>query len=341
MTPVFSSSDDKAIFAVIVSNDTGSVTSSAAVIRIGPFATTYTTQQGASLNLYAWPGQKMAILTTSNELDVPTMRKYLTAADGTYNYYADAVGQEPALNFNYNGLATIAEVQSACGAGCTYIGATGMEIVDPYFHWMPAGIPYGVYDQIMFYEMGRSFWLFPQLQFTNPDDNGCFVTGFAVLMRERSIAAQGYQGGFSPYGSYSGSNDAADAAVAASTYNSLMTNTAGLIDSYAGNASLNWSNTFLTNTYSGTGGLGCTDLFASMVQRLATNYGGQTFIQGLWKEVLKRPTPGDTQTAVDNFILAACAAANKNLSNTFMNTWRWPMSMAAKAEAQNRWGNPV
>lgn len=337
--PAVAVADDKEVFSVAVSNQAGSVTSSAVTIRVGPFPTAYTTQQGAVLALYAWPGSKMAILTTSNTLDTTVMRKFLTAADGTWNYYAGAVGQNPQLYFNYNGLATIAEVQSACGAGCTYIGYTGMEIEDPYFTFMLDGIPFNVYDQVMFYEMGRSFWLFEKkIGYTSPANSACLQTGFAVLMRFKSIAAQGYQGGYGP--AYSTPPTQAQANANAAGYNTLVANNTALIDSYAANTSLTWSNTFATNTYSNPNG-SCADLFSSVVLRLASNYGGEAFIQDLWKEVLKRPDATNNQDAVDNFVLAASAAAKKNLTGTFINQWRWPVSSAAQTTAQTNWGAPI
>lgn len=338
-TAAFTAANDKDSYAVVISNSANSVTSAAAVIRVGPFATTYTTEQGAKLNLYAWPGQKMAILTVSNTLDPVVMHKWLTAADGTWNYYATATGSLPSLYFNYNGLATIAEVQSACGAGCTYIGATGMEIEDPYFAWMPDGIPFGVYDQVMFYEMGRSFWLFEnRIGYRSPGNSACLQTGYAVLMRFRSIAALGYQGGFNGY--YGTPVTQSQADTAATGYNTLLANNAGLIDAYAANTSTTWSNTFYTDTFVNPNG-SCADLFASLVQRLAQDYGGEAFIQDLWKEVLKQSPSASDQTALDNFVLAASAAAKTNLTGHFLNAWRWPVSTAAQQAAQTNWGNPV
>jgi hypothetical protein len=81
-------------------------------------------------------------------------------------------------------------------------------------------------------------------------------------------------------------------------------------------------------------GLGATDLFSSFCMRLAQNYGGNTFVNNLWKQSAFMPIANTTQDAVDNFILAACAAANKNLSNLFAVTWRWPMSNTAITAAK-------
>jgi len=44
------------------------------------------------------------------------------------------------------------------------------------------------------------------------------------------------------------------------------------------------------------------------------------------------------QDGIDNFILAASAAANKDLSDLFTTQWRWPMSASAIASAKKSWG---
>lgn len=329
-TPVLGTTDNGSVYDVLVSNSAGTFASDGATLKVGPFSTTYTTQQGIVLNLFAWPGIMNAFLTKTATLDGPTMRKIITAADGTYNYYAGAVGQNLWLYFNYNGLATIADTGvggvNLCGDGCTYIGATGMEVSDNAFGWLYNGVLSNTgYDQVMFYEFGRSFWIFPnQLQYQLPADSSCEVTGYAVLMRYRSISAQGYTGLFGG---------------SAANYTSQYTYSLGMIDTYAANISLNFNNTFLTNSFASPYG-GCSDLWASMVIRLANNNGGEAFIQQLFKQSLLRPTATTTQTAIDNFVLAASAAASKNLTLTFGTKWKWPISTSASQEAQTRWGNP-
>src|SRR3954465_8715050 len=79
-----------------------------------------------------------------------------------------------------------AGVERLAGAqdGCTYIGATGTEILTSYFESMYEQMAQdNVYDQIPFYELGHSFWFWsPQLQFQAPDQDPV-VTGSAVSMR--------------------------------------------------------------------------------------------------------------------------------------------------------------
>jgi hypothetical protein len=257
------------------------------------------------------------------------MRKILTAADDTWNYYYSVTGRLPSVAKSYAGLATIANTGvggiDLCGDGCTYIGATGMEISDNAWAWLYDGVSRDEYDQVLFYETGRSFWVMgQQLQYPAPADSGCQLTGFAVFMRYRSLDALKLQGSF---GGTAANYD--------TYYNYMLT----MIDTYAANSSLNFNNTFLTNTYTSPFG-GCTDLWSSMMYRLARDYGGEAFVTDIFKESLKRPAAVTIQDAVDNYVLSASAAANTNLTRTFGTTWRWPISDAAKLEAQTEWGNP-
>ena len=59
--------------------------------------------------------------------------------DRAYDYYAATVGRTPPLYYQLNGRLTIAEVESTCGgggAGCGWLGATGIEMQSTYFEEM-------------------------------------------------------------------------------------------------------------------------------------------------------------------------------------------------------------
>jgi hypothetical protein len=328
-TPQLAAVDDNTTYDVTVSNAAGNVASQKVTLRVGPFATPYTTQKGVKLNLYAWPGTKNTLLTKTASYNPVYIRRILTAADNTWNYYATTVGKLPTYFSAYNGLATIANTGvggiDLCGDGCTYIGGTGMEISDRIMDLLYSGVQSNVYDWVIFYESGRSFWLFPsQLEYKSPNNSSCEVTGFAVFMGIHSIQVQQLS---SNYGTPILNNP------------DPFKNELLALDSYTANGSLNFANTFLTSTFTSTYG-DCPVLWAGLVDRLYLTYGGETFIQALFKEALKRPVAITTQDAIDNFILAASAAANKNLTLTFGTTWRWPVSVAASQEAQSKWGSP-
>jgi hypothetical protein len=334
ITPPATIQDDGASFAVTITNPTGVVTSASAMLLVGPTATTFKTFRGVTENLFAWPGKKIAVLTLSQNLDPAVMRKMIDGLDAAWVYYEKTTGNDPYLLLSYRGLDLIAEVptapDTACGgAACSYVGSTGTEIMSQYLQILYNDIAQAnVYDQVLFYEFGRNFWFYPlNLSYQPPDDNDCVVTGYAVFMRYASLEGIGLTGGFD---AYKGLNGAAG-------YEQILADTQAIVDTYVGNTTLTWANTLKVGN---SPDLGCTDLFASFVLRLKRDYGGEGFVQKIWKEAAQRPVAGTTQTAVDNFILAASAAANNNLTALFETTWRWPVSSAAKQEATTRWGPP-
>ena len=96
----------------------------------------YTSFDKLALNLYAWRGNKIVLLSSSNKLNPITMNKWVLKLDIAYNFYALCTGREPIFNkgITYlNNRATIAEVPTTCGAGCGYLGWSGIELQTSYF----------------------------------------------------------------------------------------------------------------------------------------------------------------------------------------------------------------
>jgi len=208
---------------------------------------------------------------------------------------------------------------------CTYLGSTGMEIDDDVANDLYHKVP-TQYDWVIFYETGRSFWLFhDQLEYKSPDNSSCEVTGFAVFMGIHSLLDLGLP---TDYGTGTPNNP-----------DPMKTELLD-IDYYAANSSLNFQNTFLTSRFSSPYGGDCPVLWTGLVQQLYLAYGGETFLHALFKQALLRPAAATTQDAVDNFVLAASAAADKNLTYTFRTTWKWPISRAALKEAKTKYGDP-
>jgi hypothetical protein len=290
----------------------------------------YQSFNGNAYLLKPWFGSNVCILaSTTNQFDSNVLSKIVIALDKAYSFYAAATGQQP-VSYDPTtlyGKDTIAEVTNTCGAGCSYLGYTGTEILIPYFNLLYSGVASSnVYDQVLFYEFGRNFWFYgDQLAYHSPDSDPV-TTGFAVYMRFLAMDAAGVTGG--PFNGYS-----------FQTFRSTVTN---MIDLYITNSALNWSNTFRINQApSNPLGLGATDLTASLLMRIGRDFGGPDFGLNIWKQAALRPTATTTQAAVDNFILAACATVNENLTQIFSSSWKFPVSAAAIQEAQQRWGNPV
>ena len=136
--------------------------------------------RGLSLELTPWEGKKVVFLTTDAKLDHGLMGIWVSRLDEGWQLYADLTGRSPGAFHQINGKPTIAAVPTAavtCGAGCGYIGVTGIELAMfydanyPQLRARPNSMPH-----YAFYEMGRNYYTFG-------DRHSCFITGFAVFMR--------------------------------------------------------------------------------------------------------------------------------------------------------------
>jgi hypothetical protein len=122
----------------------------------------------------------VVFLTTAGDFDERIMARWVRALDDGWTLYADLTGRRPAPLKAIDGKVTIAAVPDfdfTCGAGCGFVGASGIELA-MFYRWNypalkldPQAIPHYV-----FYEMGRNFYTFG-------DRHSCFTTGFAVFMR--------------------------------------------------------------------------------------------------------------------------------------------------------------
>lgn len=286
-----------------------------------PIPVSYTTFGGDLLSRYAWKGQHIAFLTERDDLDPQVMARLLSVFDGVYRYYAGATGGTPIPFNTIDGLLTVADVPDTCGAGCGYLGFTGIELQSYWWQRLYDGVAQrDEFDQVLFYEFGRNFWLWEldqRLAYKQPDDAGSVITGFAVFMRFASIDAVGVKAG--PF------ND--------TPWTVFRREVVRMSDRYELNRSLTLANTLLIGQAPANPlGLGSTDLFASFIMELQRTYGPTTYVPRLWQAVRSRPVANTTQDAVDNFVIAASIAANRNLRAHFVNRLRWTLSASAEAE---------
>src|SRR5207247_594915 len=143
-------------------------------------AITYQAFDGHTETLIPWQGHKIVVLVEEGVHRRPlVMQKLVGALDAAFTYYANTTGQLPTADHTLNGRDEIAEVTKTCGAGCGFLGATGIEIQTQYFEDLynqAAGS--NLFVQVPFYELGRNFWFWsPQLKFHAPDQDPV-VTGF-------------------------------------------------------------------------------------------------------------------------------------------------------------------
>ena len=137
-------------------------------------------QRDLSLQLIPWTGTKVIFLTTDDKLDPALMAIWVSRLDAGWQLYADLTGRVPSPLRQFEGKVTIAAVPEydlTCGAGCGYVGATGIELAMFYDHNYPELRTHpNAMPHYVFYEMGRNYYTFG-------DRHSCFITGFAVFMR--------------------------------------------------------------------------------------------------------------------------------------------------------------
>ena len=169
---------------------------------------------------------------------------------------------------------------TTCGAGCGYLGFTGIEFLPDFFGSnLDGGMSWvdGVYDAmadrgevtaILFYEMGRNFWFYgDQL-----GDWG-FTTGYAVVNRYYAMEATGLP-----------------IAYADAYYHNVQLPT--IAEAYFSSPTATGLNTLGANTgiVNSTGYNGSADLAAAMF-RIVAEHGGQGDYAEFWQTVgtLRRP----------------------------------------------------
>jgi serralysin len=268
----------------------------------------YTAIDGHTETLTPWQGREVSVLVEAGiPRDPKVMTKLVDALDRAWDYYAATTGRLPGTANSLNGRDEIAEVTSSCGAGCTYIGATGTEMLTSYFESLYQQIAQdNRYDQIPFYELGRSFWFWsPQLEFHSPDQDPV-VTGFAVWMRFRSMTAAHVKG--APYNG--------------TPFATFESQVAELTSQYEADPSLTFADTLAVAKSPGL--YGGTDFWASLMMQLAARHGGQTFVDRFWHHVGALPAAATTTEAVTNWVNAANYAACTDLSSVFYLRWGFP-----------------
>lgn len=272
--------------------------------------------------LLPWVGSNVVFLTTRGEYDPQVMARWLNVLDQGWELYADLTGQRPNLHKHLNGRATIAAVpgfEYTCGAGCGYVGSTGIELA-MFYRWnYPAlrrnsnAIPHYV-----FYEMGRNFYTFGSR-------HSCFTTGFAVFMRYVCMDTLRCQDDDRRTRQ---TIEAAEPMIRQSElpFLRMFTNVDGLAEKQprlkdpVGNA-VNPSDQPVT--------------YASAMLRLWRENGGNEWLQRFYRTLRKCPgVSGNTREGALqqcwNWYVAASIGARRDLSLIFVDDWRLPLSPEAR-----------
>ena len=269
----------------------------------------YQSFDNETIQLYPWEGKKVVVMTVSKNLDPIIMGRILTALDLSYATYNELTNFTPVSAKSYNGKLLIAEIPQNlknCGAGCGYLGATGIQIYDKYFLKLYEDVKNrNQFDQVLFYELGRNFWDYSnwnqRLAFK---ENDSVVTGFAVLMRFVTMVENDIP--ISDFNSYTGVQ--------------FLETVRKLAQIYLSTPNFAFSNTFAIQKSPGE--LGTTDLWASVMMDFAKRYGGENFYTEFFKSIQTLPQANTTLEAVKNWETALSKAAKTDVSNEFANTWK-------------------
>jgi hypothetical protein len=273
-------------------------------------------------DLIPWRGEEIIFLALPGDHDPALMSGWVRQLDQGWRLYADLTGAAPRLFKHIDGKPVIAAVPTSrvtCGAGCGYLGATGIELARFYEHDYPAlqRNPEAIAHYV-FYEMGRNYYTFR-------DRHSCFTTGFAVFMRYVCMDALNC-----------GDEDArtrqiiegveARFAMSPLPFLDLFTNSGALGEKEARikDEEGNWiqpSDQPVT--------------YASAMLRLRRECGGDAWLKRFFAELTTchefGPTTKEHALAQCwNWLLCASVAAKRDLSPIFADEWRMPLDDATR-----------
>lgn len=268
----------------------------------------YTTFNGKAVTLTPWEGKNVAVLVSpSREADPIVMSAIVAVLDQAYEFYQQTTGRSPTHRKVYNGHLSIAEVGDGetCGAGCGYLGSTGIELTETTFDALYNEVAANNrYSQAVFYELGRNFWFYNDQLNAIPH---AFATGFAILNRFQSMDYVNVDGADFRNMSY-------DEFRSSILYD--------LYDRYRNDRSLNWQNTLgAQKAPDNPNGWGVTDFGAALMFQVYKDSGySYDAYTAFWAAIAKQPTATTQQEVIDNFVAAALSATGKDYSYMFSNT---------------------
>ncbi|MBX2851593.1 MAG: hypothetical protein KTR15_07605 [Phycisphaeraceae bacterium] len=272
-----------------------------------------------STRLVPWEGEQVVFLTTTKDFDPKVMQRLLDRLDGGWSHFHEIVGKSPRPRNLLNKKPTIAAVPDGrltCGAGCGYVGATGIEVSLFYNR------DYSVlrdqpkaFMHYYFYEMGRNYFVFG-------DRHSAFRTGFAVLMRYVCMDALKCE---DPEANLRKQIESAEGAYAKSGM--------AFVDAFTTQGRLSEKQNRLR------GFRGPSDqpvMYTSAMLKLRKDYGGDDFLKAFFEQLLTCPKvePANQQGVLQqsaSWLVSASLAAGQDLTPVFVDRWRMPLADASRA----------
>ena len=290
-------------------------------------------QMEADKQLFPWSGEEVVFLTTKKDLDCEVMTLLLGRLDGAWRLYAGLTGRRPRFFKQLNGKPTIIAVPNGrltCGYGCGYVGVTGVEVAGfydndyPLLKSQPNAMPH-----YYFYEIGRNFYTFG-------DRHSLFVTGFAVFMRYVCMDEFRFD---DPDLKTRQTIESAEQLYAKSKMGFLKAfTTLDGLDEKAHRLKNKEGKTIVPSDQP--------VLYASAMLKMRRECGGDKWLKRFFRQLVGCPEikPKSKDAAVHqslNWLVSASCAANKDLSDIFVDRWRLPLLPETRQElSQIAWTDP-
>ena len=271
----------------------------------------YTTFEKATLRLRAYLGRNVALLLDPAREASPIVERVVAALDHAWDWYRGFFGPPKTL-LTHAGKPTIAEVVKTCGAGCGYLGATGIELDQRTMGALLADAADDRYQQAVFYEMGRNFWHFgPQLGTIS-----ALTTGFAIVNRFYAMELCGLMG--APWNDKMGFD----------TFRHTIL--VELLERYLADRTLDWRNTIAAGKPpANPHGWGDTDLGAAFYHKIRVDHGFAGY-RRFWTLMRNAPPSESPRDSVARFVQIARAVTAIDYRGLFRDN-SLPLTVVAQS----------
>lgn len=282
--------------------------------------------------MFPWEGERLVFLTTKTNLDAAVMGRFLERLDGGWSLYAKLVGRTPSPLKEWRNkpvIAAIPDAELTCGYGCGYIGVTGIEVTGFYDSDFPmVEQNRAAFPHYYFYEMGRNYYLFG-------DRHSLFITGYAVLMRYVCMDTLGCE-----------DPDLATRKTIESCEQIYADSKIPFLDAFT-----NFGNGEKEHRLADREGreISPSDqpcMYTTAMLKLRRECGGNDWLKRFYTQLLTCPEVAaenreGAQRQLLNWLVAASAAAGKDLSPVFCDRWRMPAAEGVRETlAKVDWKKP-
>jgi hypothetical protein len=267
-----------------------------------PEVVEYTTFRKQTIKVRPYLGRNIVLmLDPERSTDPVVVQRIVAAIDRAWDWYRVHIGRSPQPYNLFQGKATIAEnAQDPAAYARGYTGFTGIEVGLSSMNRLLLEANLDRYNQAVFYELGRNFWLFKdQLGQMAPTANGgTFTTGFAHVHRFYSMEASGLVG--APW------DDKLDFD---GFRHSILVE---MLERYLADASLNWENTLAANKAPANPyGWTADHLAGAMFHRLRRDH-GYAGARRFWQFMGRAPKAETARDAATRFVQVAHAATGED-----------------------------